>query len=128
MEGARPPLAYISSLPFQEAPRLTKTDLIDAVAVEAQLTKRQAGEIIDVVLREIKRALQQGDRVALAPFGNFVVRARKARDGRNPKTGEKIAILARKVPAFVAGKALKDAVGGKQKASKNSAKKKSNLV
>jgi hypothetical protein len=58
----------------------------------------------------------------LTPFGSFVVRARKAREGRNPKTGEKIRIAARKVPAFVAGKGLKDAVGGAKKAA-TSAKK-----
>ena len=68
--------------------------------------------MVDTVLDEIKTALQKGDKVALTPFGSFVVRARKKREGRNPKTGEKITIAARKVPAFQAGKALKDAVGG----------------
>jgi DNA-binding protein HU-beta len=91
---------------------LTKADLIDAVAGETELSKRQAGEVVDLILDEIKAALQKGDRVALTPFGSFVVRNRKAREGRNPKTGEKIKISARKVPAFVAGKSLKDAVGG----------------
>ncbi len=106
---------------------MTKADLIDVVAAEAELSKRQAGEIVDLVLDEIKTALQKGDRVALTPFGSFVVRARKAREGRNPKTGEKIRIAARKVPAFVAGKGLKDAVGGAKKpatsAKKSTAKK-----
>jgi len=96
---------------------LTKADLIDVVAGEAELSKRQAGEIVDLVLDEIKTALQKGDRVALTPFGSFVVRHRKAREGRNPKTGAKIKIAARKVPAFVAGKALKEAVGGVKKAA-----------
>lgn len=91
---------------------MTKADIIDSVAAEAELSKRQAGEIVDLVLDEIKAALQKGDRVALTPFGSFVVRHRKAREGRNPKTGAKIKIAARKVPAFVAGKALKEAVGG----------------
>lgn len=107
---------------------MTKADLIEAVAQEAELSKRQSGEIVDLILDEIKRALQKGDRVALTPFGSFVVRARKAREGRNPKTGEKIKIAARKVPAFVSGKALKDAVGGARasgakKAAKKVAKK-----
>jgi nucleoid DNA-binding protein len=93
---------------------LTKADVIDAVAVEAELSRRQAGAIVDLILNEIKGALQKGDRVALNPFGSFVVRARQAREGRNPKTGEKITIAARKVPAFVAGRSLKDAVGGRQ--------------
>ena len=97
---------------------MTKADLIDSVAEEAEISKRQAGEIVDLILGEIMTALQKGDRVALTPFGSFVVRHRKARDGRNPKTGEKIKIAARKVPAFVAGKALKESVGGKKKAAK----------
>jgi len=104
---------------------LTKADLIDTVAGEVEISKRQAGEIVDLILEEIKTALQKGDRVALTPFGSFVVRSRKAREGRNPKTGEKIKIAARKVPAFVAGKSLKEAVGGKKTATKRvSAKKK----
>jgi nucleoid DNA-binding protein len=107
---------------------LTKADLIDAVADEAELSKRKAGEVVDLILNSIKAALQKGDRVALTPFGSFVVRARKAREGRNPKTGEKIKIAARKVPAFVSGKALKDAVagtrsGGAKKTAKKAAKK-----
>ncbi len=96
---------------------MTKADLIQVVSEEAELSKRQAGEIVDLILDEIKTALQKGDRVALTPFGSFVVRARKAREGRNPKTGEKIKIAARKVPAFVAGKGLKEAVGGAKKAA-----------
>ncbi len=91
---------------------MTKADLVDVVADEGELSKRQAGQIVDLILDEIKAALKKGDRVALTPFGSFVVRARKAREGRNPKTGERIKIAARKVPAFVAGKSLKDAVGG----------------
>ena len=105
--AAGPPIGDVS---------LTKADLIDAVAGEVELSKRQAGEVVDLILDEIKTALQNGDRVALTPFGSFVVRNRKAREGRNPKTGEKIKIAARKVPAFVAGKSLKDAIGGAKKA------------
>jgi integration host factor alpha subunit len=104
---------------------LTKADLIDAVAGEVELSKRQAGEVVDLILEEIKTALQKGDRVALTPFGSFVVRSRKAREGRNPKTGEKIKIAARKVPAFVAGKSLKDAVGGGRSSGTKTAKRKS---
>jgi len=106
---------------------LTKADLIDAVAGEIEISKRQAGEVVDLILEEIKTALQKGDRVALTPFGSFVVRSRKAREGRNPKTGEKIKIAARKVPAFVAGKSLKDAVGGGRSsgAKRSSGRKKS---
>ena len=76
------------------------------------MSRRQVGEIVDMFLDEIKTALKKGDKVALTPFGSFVVRHRRKREGCNPKTGETITIAARKVPAFQAGKALKDAVGG----------------
>lgn len=104
---------------------MTKADLVDAIAAGVDLSKRQAGEIVDLILTEIKTALQKGDRVALTPFGSFVVRSRKAREGRNPKTGEKIKIAARKVPAFVAGKSLKEAVGGTRAGGSKSGVKKS---
>jgi nucleoid DNA-binding protein len=96
---------------------LTKADIVDAIAAEADLSKRAAGEIMEIVLREIRAALQRGERVALTPFGSFVVRARKAREGRNPKTGAAIKIPARKVPAFIAGRSLKEAVqkGGRKR-------------
>ncbi len=103
---------------------MTKADVIDAVATEAALSRRRARQIVDLILNEIQGALQKGDRVALNPFGSFVVRARQAREGRNPKTGEKIQIAARNVPAFVAGSSLKSAVGGR--ASRPKKTKKSN--
>jgi DNA-binding protein HU-beta len=96
---------------------LTKADLIDSLATDFELSKRQTGEIIDALLDEIKTALRAGDKVQLIPFGSFVVRDRKRREGRNPKTGERIVIAARRVPAFSAGKALRDAVGGDKKKS-----------
>jgi nucleoid DNA-binding protein len=92
---------------------LTKADLIDVVAGEANLPKRQATEVVELILERITDALRNGERVALTPFGSFLVRSRSAREGRNPKTGEKIEISARNVPAFVAGKSLKDAVARK---------------
>ena len=76
------------------------------------MSRRQVSEIVDMFLDEIKTALKKGDKVALTPFGSFVVRHRRKREGRNPKTGETITIAARKVPAFQAGKALKEAVSG----------------
>ncbi len=104
---------------------MTKADLIDSLATEFELSKRQMGEIIDTLLDEIKSALQAGEKVQLIPFGSFVVRDRKKREGRNPKTGEKLLIAARRVPAFTAGKSLRDAVGGPKKkpTSKSGAKK-----
>lgn len=94
---------------------MTKADLIDTLAQEFDVSKRQVGEMIDMLLDEITSALQKGDKVQLIPFGSFVVRQRKRREGRNPKTGERLVIAARKVPAFSAGKALRDAVGGKRR-------------
>ena len=81
-----------------------------------------------MLLDEIKAALQAGDKVQLIPFGSFVVRDRKKREGRNPKTGEKLIIAARRTPAFRAGKSLRDAVGGPKKksapkAARNAAKR-----
>ena len=78
---------------------------------------------VGVLRYEIRGALQNGDRVALTPFGNFVVRQRKAREGRNPKTGATIKIPARRVPAFVAGRALKEAITGSGAAKKGGRKR-----
>ncbi len=100
---------------------MTKADIVDTVAVEASITKRLAGVIMELILEEIRVALQRGDRVALTPFGSFVVRHRKAREGRNPKTGATIKIPARKVPAFVPGRGLKEAISGKRNAKKGNA-------
>ena len=91
---------------------MTKADIVDTLANEHELSKRQAGEIVDLILAEITAALKAGDKVQLIPFGAFMIRERKARTGRNPQTGETLKIAARKVPAFAPGKALKDAVGG----------------
>lgn len=104
---------------------MTKAELVETLAVEHDMSRRHVNELIDMLLEEITSALQKGEKVALTPFGSFVVRARKKREGRNPKTGEKIMIAARKVPAFQAGKALKDAIGGARVASKSKAAKKS---
>jgi nucleoid DNA-binding protein len=96
---------------------LTKADLVQSVSGEFELSKRQSGEIIDLVFEEIKSALQSGDKVQLYPFGSFLVKERKKREGRNPKTGETLVIAARRVPAFTPGKYLREAVGGTKKKS-----------
>jgi nucleoid DNA-binding protein len=111
-------------VPPKEILKLTKAEIVESVASESELSKRQATEIVDLILDEIMSALKKGDEVALTPFGRFKVRARKAREGRNPKTGAKIKIPARKVPAFVAGKALKEAVGGVRGGSKKTKRRK----
>ena len=89
---------------------MNKTNLIDAVASEADVSKAEAARVVDAVIDSITRALKKGDTVTLVGFGTFQVRERAARSGRNPKTGETIKIGASKNPAFKAGKALKDAV------------------
>ena len=89
---------------------MNKTDLIDAVAEAAALSKADAGRAVDAVFDSVAGALKAGDKVSLVGFGTFLVRERAARQGRNPKTGETITIAAGKSPAFKAGKGLKDAV------------------
>ncbi len=89
---------------------MNKSELIDAVANNADLTKARAGDAVEAALDAIADALKSGDSVALVGFGTFSVRERGARTGRNPRTGESIQIAASRIPAFKAGKALKDAV------------------
>lgn len=88
----------------------TKQDIVNTVAQKAMLTKKQAGAAVDSVLGAIQGALAKGEKVSLIGFGSFEVRQRAAREGRNPQTGRKIRIPAKKVPAFKAGKQLRDAV------------------
>lgn len=89
---------------------MNKTELIAAVAQQADLTKKQAEAAVAAVTSTITNALVEGDKVQLVGFGTFEVRSREARTGKNPRTGEVIQIAASKVPAFKAGKALKDEV------------------
>ncbi|SMG11352.1 HU family DNA-binding protein [Dethiosulfovibrio salsuginis] len=90
---------------------MTKTELIEAVAKSAELSKKAAGEAVSAVLESIEEALAKGEKVQLVGFGTFEVRERAARTGRNPQDPEKtIEIPAKKVPAFRPGKALKDRI------------------
>ena len=89
---------------------MTKTELVDKIASKTNLTKKDSGQALDAVFEAITEALAGGERVQLVGFGSFEVRERAARKGRNPQTGQEIEIAARQVPAFKAGKALKDAV------------------
>ena len=88
---------------------MNKTDLINKVATVVG-TQKQAKEAVDCMLESITEALADKDTVQIAGFGSFKVSERKARTGRNPKTGESIMIAAATVPKFTPGKALKDAV------------------
>ncbi len=89
---------------------MNKTELIDAVAEAAGLSKADATRALEAVLNSITDSLKKGDQVSLVGFGSFLVRHRNARTGRNPQTGAEINIAAANVPAFKPGKALKDAV------------------
>lgn len=97
-------------LPNIEVLQVNKTELIKQIAKEANLTQKDASSALQAVLNQITKALQQGDKVQLFSFGTFEVRERSERNGRNPKTGEMMIIPASKVPAFKAGKELKQAV------------------
>jgi nucleoid DNA-binding protein len=89
---------------------MNKTELIDAIAKEAGLTKAQASKALSTLTDTITKALKKDDNVTLIGFGTFKVSKRAARTGRNPQTGKEIKIAARKAPGFTAGKALKEAV------------------
>jgi DNA-binding protein HU-beta len=89
---------------------VNKSELIDAVAASADISKAAAGRALDAMVSSITDALKGGDQVTLIGFGTFSVKNRAARTGRNPQTGAEIQIAAAKVPSFKAGKALKDAV------------------
>lgn len=89
---------------------MNKTDLVNAVAEKSELSKKDAAKAVDAVLESIMDSLKVGEKVQLIGFGTFEVRDRAARKGRNPQTGAEIQIPASKVPAFKAGKALKDIV------------------
>lgn len=89
---------------------MNKSELIDAIAESADLSKAAAGRAVDAFVDAVSGALKDGDQVTLVGFGTFLVRQREARTGRNPRTGETINIAASNLPSFKAGKALKDTV------------------
>lgn len=89
---------------------MNKTELISQVALQTELSKKDATTAVQAVLEEITNALQKGENVQIIGFGTFEVRERAARMGRNPKTGEEMQILGGKSPVFKAGKVLKEAV------------------
>lgn len=89
---------------------MTKQELIDIVSEKGGMTKKETGAVLDIILDTITETLKRGEKVALVGFGTFEAKTRKAREGRNPATGETIHIEARTVPSFKAGRALKDAL------------------
>jgi DNA-binding protein HU-beta len=89
---------------------MNKTELIDSIAAQADISKAAAGRALDAAVETIKGALKAGDTVNLIGFGTFYVGERAARTGRNPRTGKTLEIKAAKSPKFRAGKGLKDSV------------------
>ncbi|MBN1378098.1 MAG: HU family DNA-binding protein [Gammaproteobacteria bacterium] len=89
---------------------MKKTEFIDVLAQKTNLSKADATRALEGVIDIVTKTLQGGDQVVLTGFGTFLVRKREARSGRNPRTGDVIQIEASNIPAFKAGKALKDAV------------------
>jgi len=89
---------------------MNKTDLINAIAEHANLSKADAGRSLEALIKTIETTLKAGNSITLVGFGTFEVKARAARTGRNPQTGIEIAIPATNVASFKAGKGLKDAV------------------
>ena len=89
---------------------MNKAEFVGTIAEASGLTKADAERAVEAMFDTIKNAMKSGDSVSLVGFGTFVVRSRAARTGRNPRTGEEIKIAASKVPAFKAGKGLKDAL------------------
>jgi DNA-binding protein HU-beta len=90
--------------------RMNKTEIIEAMADSADISKAAAGRALDGMVEAIVNSMKQGEQVSLVGFGTFTVRERAAREGRNPQTGATIQIKASKIPSFKAGKGLKDAL------------------
>jgi DNA-binding protein HU-beta len=90
---------------------MNRGEFVAAISEHSGLTKADADRALEAVFKVVKKTLKSGDSISLVGFGSFVVRKRAARTGRNPRTGATIKIKASKVPAFKAGKALKDALG-----------------
>ena len=89
---------------------MTKAELVERIAQDADVSKASAERALNSFIGAITKSLKKGNKVTLVGFGTFSVSKRKARKGRNPRTGEPIKIAARKTPKFSAGKALKDAI------------------
>ena len=90
---------------------LTKVEIADSLIQKFDLTKREAKDLVESFFEEIRVALESGDDVKLSGFGNFMLRDKKSRPGRNPKTGESVAVSARRVVVFKPGQKLRTRVG-----------------
>jgi DNA-binding protein HU-beta len=94
---------------------MNKGELVDRIAQRATVTKKQADAVLSAAIETIMEAVSEGDKVTLVGFGSFERRHRKEREGRNPKTGDKMVIPETEVPAFSAGKLFKDKVAAQEK-------------
>jgi integration host factor subunit beta len=90
--------------------QMTKADLVEKVAKEAEMTKKDAEKLVEIIFDSIVSTLNEGEKIELRGFGSFRVRERNARKGRNPKTGEAVKIPAKRVAYFKPGKDLKDLI------------------
>ncbi len=96
---------------------MTKTDLIEKISEKVSfLNKKQTDRVVNCIFENIKRALEKGDKVEIRGFGSFTIRKRNPREGRNPLTGDKVNVPAKRVPFFRAGKELKKMVDSIEKA------------
>jgi DNA-binding protein HU-beta len=109
-DGRPQSLLASNFLPSTKEEQVTKSEFVDQVADRAGLSKKDAGDAVDAMLETIEGALKRGSDVTFSGFGKFSVSNRSAREGRNPATGERIHIMASRVPKFTAGAALKKAV------------------
>jgi integration host factor subunit alpha len=91
---------------------MTKSDIIEAVYEQVGFSKKEAAEVVELVFDTMKDTLGSGEKIKISGFGNFVVRAKRARVGRNPQTGKSITIAARRVLTFKPSQVLKDALNG----------------
>src|ERR1700682_5972274 len=103
-------IASKNILRTSERYRMTKAELVEDVAAAAELTKKDAERLVEIVFESIIESLNQGEKIELRGFGSFRVRERGARRGRNPKTGDPVSIPAKRVPYFKAGKELKELI------------------
>jgi len=94
---------------------MNKSELVEAIAAESQLTKADAGRALEAYVTVVNKTLKKGDEIAITGFGKFSVVKRSARLGVNPRTGEKVKIKASKAPKFTAGASLKNSVSPKKK-------------
>ncbi len=93
---------------------MTKADLVESVAKEAEMTKKDAEQLVEIICDNIVGTLNKGEKIELRGFGSFRVRERNARQGRNPKTGEPVSIPAKRVAYFKPGKDLKELINKKK--------------